>query len=370
MKLVITGGHHSSAIPVIDVFKKKYPEVEIYWVGHKHTLKNDKNETLEYKEISSIGIPFFNLHAGKVYRTYNISRLIKVPLGFFQALYLLKKIKPDMILSFGGYLAVPVALAGFILKIPCITHEQTTVVGYANRVVSLLAKKILVSWLQSLSFFPKKKTILTGIPLRNEIFKYSDENIKINNRLPVIYITAGKTGSHFINNTVKEALPELLKICNIIHQCGDNSLYNDFDVINGYYANISGNLPGVYISRKFVFSNEIGEVYSKSSLVISRSGAHTISELLVLKKPCILIPIPWASHNEQYHNAKLVEEAGLGIIIEEKDITSEYLVNKISYVLNHISEYKVKDESILLSIKSNAADIIADEVIKTYNEYK
>ncbi len=156
MKIVITGGHHSSALPVIKELQEKYPEVQIFWFGHKFSAQGDKNPTLEFHEITALGIPFYHIHAGKFYRTLNPKRLAKIPYGFFQCLSLLIKLKPDAIMSFGGYLAVPAVLAGRLLGIPAITHEQTVVAGWANRLISKVVQKVLISWQESAKFFPNQ----------------------------------------------------------------------------------------------------------------------------------------------------------------------------------------------------------------------
>lgn len=325
MKIVITGGHHSSALPVIKKLREQYPEVQLYWFGHKFSAQGDRNPTLEFHEITSINIPFYHINAGKFYRTLNLKRLIKIPYGFFQCLVLLAKIKPDLILSFGGYIAVPTVLAGRMLGIPSITHEQTVVAGWANLLISKFAKKILISWEQSAKYFPEKKTVFVGLPIRKEIFESVSKNVAVNDQLPTIYITAGKIGSHIINQVVGECLGELLSFCNVIHQCGDNSVYKDFARLTKVYSDL-GTTAGKYNLRRFVFEDEIGEAFTKSFVVVARAGAHTTAELLALKKPCLLIPIPWVSHNEQYENAKLLVNAGLGTVLPEKDLTAQSLL--------------------------------------------
>src|SRR3989338_10202365 len=145
MKIVIAGGHHSSALPVIHELNRQFPDVQIIWLGHKYSLKGDKNPTLEFYEVTALGIPFYEVKAGKLYKAFNLGRLLKVPFGFFQSLILLIKIKPDIILSFGGYLAVPVVLAGWLLRIPSVTHEQTVAVGYANRAIAPFVDKIFLT---------------------------------------------------------------------------------------------------------------------------------------------------------------------------------------------------------------------------------
>jgi UDP-N-acetylglucosamine--N-acetylmuramyl-(pentapeptide) pyrophosphoryl-undecaprenol N-acetylglucosamine transferase len=178
MKIVITGGHHSSALPVIKELKERDPNITIYWFGHKYSMLKDTNTTLEYRQITQLNIPFYDIKAGKVYKTFNISRLLKVPYGFFQSFALLFKLKPDLILSFGGYLAAPTVFSGWLLRIPSITHEQTLVVGYANKFISKFARKILVSWESSAKFFPKHKVLFTGLPLRQEIFNKVEKEIQ------------------------------------------------------------------------------------------------------------------------------------------------------------------------------------------------
>jgi len=365
VRIIITGGHHSSALPVIKKIKETHPDAEIFWLGHKRSLKGDQNDTLEYKEITALGIPFYDLKAGKVYKTFDLGRLLRVPFGFFQALYLVFKLRPDVILSFGGYLAAPVVVAGWLLGVPSLTHEQTVVTGYANKVISRFVNKILISWPQSSANFPKNKTVLTGIPLRSEIFMATSSNFLFDNELPVVLIIAGKTGSHFINNLVCEGLGSLLSFCNVIHQCGDNSVFNDFEKCEKKYEEIRSQVSGKYYARKFILDDEIGEAFNKSNLVISRSGAHTIAEILVLQKPCILIPISWVSHNEQNENAKIVREAGLAKILNQCDCTPELFLSSIRDSLANISNYYLKGRSVLELFKTNSADLISNETLNT-----
>ena len=238
-------------------------------------------------------------------------------------------------MSFGGYIAVPTVIAGWVLGIPSITHEQTVVAGWANWLVSKFVKKVLVSWPQSQKYFPQEKTVFVGLPLRQAIFEVKSQNFLVDNNLPTLYITAGKIGSHVINKIVGECLADLLGICNVIHQCGDNSVYNDFDTLTSLKSGL-GTTVGQYYLRKFIFEDEIGEAFAKSNLVLSRSGAHTTAELLALKKPCLLIPIPWVSHNEQYENAKILVDARLGTILPEAKLSAQSLVDGVKMALEDL----------------------------------
>jgi len=370
MKIVITGGHHSSALPVIKKLKEKVSDVQILWIGHKYSMKNDKNTTLEYREITSLGIPFFDLKAGKVYKTYDLGRLLKVPLGFIHAFWYLLKNKPDVILSFGGYIAAPVVIAGYFLKIPSITHEQTVVAGYSNKLISKFAKKVMISWRESEKYFSKEKVVYTGIPLRDSVFGIKSNSFDINDQLLTIFVMAGKTGSHLINDIVRESLEDLLSFCNVIHQCGDNSVYNDFEKLENKYMDIRDSTHGKYYLRRFVLEDEIGEAYMKADLVVTRSGAHTISEIIALKKPSLLIPIPWVSHNEQYLNAVMVRDNGLAEILEQKDLSNESLVEKVNYCLSNLGSFVLKDENIMEFLKRDPATLITNEVIQVYESRK
>lgn len=375
MKLVITGGHHSSALPIIKKLQSSNSKndskgnnannVEIHWIGHKYTLQGNKNSTLEYNEITELGIPFYNLYAGKFYKTYNLLRLLKIPLGFIHAFFLLLKIRPDVILSFGGYLAVPVVIVGKFLGIKSLTHEQTLVTGYANSLISKYASKVLISWPQSAKYFPDSKVVYTGIPIRESIFKTKSTSFKINKELPTIYITGGKTGSHVLNTNISEILGDLLEIANVIHQCGDHSELNDFDMLERLSKKYSDK-SGVYTVRKFITNDEIGSVFSACDLVISRAGAHIISELIILEKPALLIPISWVSHNEQLINAQLVKDCGLGEIIEESSLQPQYLLNKIKDMFSNLKQYKLNDKKLKEELLKDSTSLIIDEIFNLY----
>lgn len=366
--IVITGGHHTSALPIIAKLREKYPDIKIYWFGHKYSMLGDKNTTLEYRDITALDIKFFDLKAGKLYKTFNPFRLIKVPFGIFQALYLLKKLKPELVFSLGGYLAAPTVLAAHLLNIKSITHEQTVVIGYANKFIIKFVDKILYTWPESAKYLPADKSVLTGLPLREDLFSVKSNEFNINNTLKTIYITAGKTGSHIINSVIKDSLSDLLSKYNLIHQCGDNSVYNDYDDLNETYSLLDkSKVIGKYNLKKFVYSDNIGEAFSKSDIVIGRSGAHTVYELISLNKPALLIPIPWVSHNEQHKNALKVKDFGLAEILEESELTKESFLEKVEYISKNINKYKLntnKDKSL---VKTNSVDLIINEIEKTYS---
>lgn len=357
MKILITGGHHTSSLPIISKLKTKDPGIELVFVGRKYTDTARICESLEFKDISNLKIKFYDLNTGKFYKSLNFRNILLIINGIFQSFYILITQKPNLILSFGGYIAVPVSFAAWVLGIPIFTHEQTVVTGYANKLISIFASKIFISWRASAKYFSPKKVIYSGLPLREEIFD-SKMILDLNNQLPTIFVMGGKTGSHTINLLIKSNLPFLLSKYNVIHQTGNNADNNDFEKLKEEYKNFK-HLPGRYICKEFIFNEEIGSCYSVSDFVICRSGAHTIYELLVLKKKAILIPIPWVSHNEQYENARILQDLGLAIILDENSLSKDAFIN----ALMRIRELKPRIDLISNhEFPLNASSIIVDEI--------
>jgi len=320
-KIIFCGGHHTSSLPIIDKLIESQ-EYEIVFVGRKRAFSDDKNDSLEFIDINKRDIKFYNLKTGKFYGKSIIS-LFRILFGFFDSLVILVKERPNLIVSFGGYIAVPLVIIGFLLRIKIITHEQTVVTGFGNKIVSFFADRVLLTWKSSEHFFPKHKTKLVGLPLRKVFFKNEYEKFEVNKNLPTIFITCGKTGSHVINEFVLKNLSDLLKNFNLIHQAGDYSVTNDYSNLSLVKNSLDGKVAGKYHLFKFMFDEEVNNAFNTCDFIVSRSGAHTIYEILHFKKKAILIPIPWVSYNEQYLNAKIVYDLGIGLILEESSLNYE-----------------------------------------------
>lgn len=355
MKVVITGGHHNSGLLLAKAFQERGEKV--FWFGHKFTMLGNNNPSAEYLEVTRQNIPFYEIKAGKLQKRYKfIQNFLRIPQGFGQSFFYLLNIKPDVIVSFGGYIALPVAVSGWILGIPIFTHEQTVVSGLANKIISKFSKKIFISFKTSEKYFPKEKIVFSGLPIRKAILENSHPLFK-NSKKKTIYITGGKQGSHVINEAVFDILPKLLEKFNVIHQCGSASPYNDIE--KGLRIKKEN-----YLVKDYFFADEIGDVYHSADFVIGRSGAHTIYELLILQKPAILIPIPWSSNNEQMENAKMLALSGLAEILQQ-DQLKETLYEKIIEFSNSLHRFKLKDASFIP--KLDAIEIIMEEIYKSIN---
>lgn len=356
MKVAIVGGHLAPALAVI---KKLGKDDEIFYIGRKHSFEGDKALSLEFQEISSLKIPFYSIKTGRLQRKltkHSIPSLLKLPQGFYGSYKILKKINPDVVLAFGGYISVPVVTAASFLKIPTVVHEQTFEAGMANKVLSKIATKVLISWESSRKHFPVKKTILTGNTIKDEIANVKSLEVEKN----LIYVTGGSAGSHFINGLIERNLKTLLKDFTIIHQTGDSEKYNDFQRLTQIKNNLPKQIREKYQLSKFYDSREAAENLQKSTLVIGRSGINTVSELIFLRKAALLIPLPFAQKNEQLMNALFLKECGLGEYLVQNEITDEIFIEKIQTMIRNIQNYKLKDNIIF--------DKAEDKIIKILND--
>lgn len=343
MKIVIIGGHLTPALAVIEALPK---DAEILYIGRKHALEGDKAVSLEYQAITQKGINFTVLQTGRLQRRltrHTIPSLAKVPIGLVRSIAILRKFKPDIVIGFGGYVSFPVILGAKFLKIPIVIHEQTLEAGATNKVIAKFAKKICISFESSRKYFPTDKVIVTGNPLRQNILnpkkKYGVESID-----PIIYITGGSLGSHAINILVEKSLNRLLNKYAIIHQTGSSLQFKDFEKMVILKQGLNNDRRNRYIVSKHFLPEEIGEILKASRLVVSRAGINTVSELIVLEKPSLLIPLPNSQKDEQMKNAQFLKKLGLGEIKEQKDLTPEEFLITINEMMQNIDKYKLSSK--------------------------
>lgn len=353
MKVVLIGGHLSPALAVLQALSRN---TEILFMGRKYALEGDKALSLEYKTIASLHIPFVVVNTGRLQRKltrHTFPSLFRLPFGIAKSFFTLITFRPNVVVGFGGYVSLPVIFSAYILRIPIIIHEQTLEAGFANRIASFFAKKICISWESSRKYFPREKIVLTGNPIRNfqlsrlDSAKRATFNSQLPNKeLPVIYITGGSSGSHSINLLIEGIIRELLERYVVIHQTGDAQEFHDFDRLNKLRADLPAKQQGHYILKKFVDPKEIGNLLSKVSLVISRSGMNIITELLYFEKPALLIPLPFSQNNEQLKNAKFLENIGLGKVLQQNILSSRKLFQAIDLMIRNIDNYKINDQEL------------------------
>lgn len=357
MKVLITGGHITPALAVIDELK----DCDVVVVGRQYALSADTADSLEYKEITNRGLRFINLNAGRLTRVFSLSSFVnalKIPVGFVEAMFILKKEKPNVVLTFGGYIALPIALAATLLKIPVVAHEQTIRPGSANSLIGKLAKKILISFPASNHYFPSSKVIVSGNPVRKEVLRVISKIKNFRKNHPVLYITGGSTGAHAINSHIFKVLPELLKKYIVIHQTGSSAEFKDFDK-SAMFKDAN------YFPYTHIESDLIGYVYSQADLVLSRGGANTVFELLAVKKPSVIIPLPWSAFDEQQKHAEYLRSLGVAEIFDQQR-SSEELLRLVETMLASLEKYRKNFDTIDQPYGTqSAAKQIAEEVVAT-----
>jgi len=337
MKIVICGGHFSPAYALIEELEK-IPDIKIIFLGRKFTTEGSQNFSVEYKEISRKNIKSHWIVTGRLQRVlsvYTLQALVKIPIGFLQGFFYLLLERPRLIVSFGGSLSLPVVFCGWLLGINSITHEQAIIPGLATRINSLFAKKVFITWPQTRDYFGSGKAELIGNLTRKTIFNKKAKDGKITsfltNKKKTIYITGGNQGSHVLNQFTFEWIKKI-KDYQIIHQVGTANFRGDLKKAESIAEKN-------YLAFELITPEDIGAVLNGAYLVISRSGANTCWELLQLKKPAILIPLPVSSGREQEKNAQLLKKAGLVEVIDQKDLSIEKLQNTVAKISQNYQKY-------------------------------
>lgn len=372
MKIVITGGHLTPALAVIEELEEKAKlsgkKLEMFFIGRKYPYEKETTVSEEFKIITAKNIPFVSLSTGKLTRNLSLLsflNLLKIPPAIFLSIKILKRCQPDVVLSFGGYLAFPVCFAAFILRIPIITHEQTFVPGVSNKIISLFARTVCLSYPLENSKKLSDKYIITGNPVRKAIFQINKPpNYDILKKEKVIYLTGGNLGSHSINNVFKGLLPEILNKYIVIHQTGGSSTYKDFEILKDIRNQLPPSLINRYYLEKYIPEDAIGWVLNRADIIISRSGANIVSEIFSLGKAAILIPLPWAGGNEQEINAVKLEEQGAALVIKQKILTPGVLWAALQRMENNYQIYQTAAVKLKTKINLQAAKLIADEIEK------
>lgn len=393
MKILVTGAHFTPAQAVIEELIKLKSNaslsennkiatssqapprndgnVEIVYVGRKYTREGDKSLSVESQVLPELGVKFIPIVAGRVRRSfdfYTLFALLKIPIGFIQSFYIVLKEQPDVVVSFGGYVGVPVVISAWLLSKPVIVHEQTLVTGLANQVSNIFANKVAVTFNKEYNF-SKSKMVLTGNPIREEIIHPKgnlspelEEVVKVakKEKLPILYVTGGNQGAHVINETVFKILDELLEKFVVIHQTGDSN-FKDFENINEKKSELKH--PERYLAQKFVSASDLGLLLSQTSLVISRGGANTLLEMAYLGIPTIIIPLPFSLREEQTKNARFFENVGLGEVLLQSKLNGKSLMDLIDKIQKGYKEYKQKAKSAKEVVVLEAAKKLTQEIL-------
>ena len=344
-RIILTGGgtagHVTPNIALLPTLKEE--DYEVQYVG--------SYEGIEKKLMTDLGVPYTGISTGKFRRYFDVKNFtdpFRVMKGFSEARKFLKEYKPDVVFSKGGFVSVPVIRAAAALKIPCIIHESDMTPGLANKLCIPVAKKVCCNFPETLNYLPKEKAVLTGSPIREELSKGNKiaglDLCGFSANKPVILVMGGSLGSLNVNKAVREALPKLLESFQLVHLCGKGKLDESLFDTPGY--------------KQFEYiDEELKDLFAMCDIVISRAGANAICELLSLRKPNLLIPLPSSgSRGDQLLNAASFEAQGFSMMLLEENLTTEVLIQKVHEL------YKERENYINTMSASNQQDAVASIV--------
>ncbi|MCR4909082.1 MAG: undecaprenyldiphospho-muramoylpentapeptide beta-N-acetylglucosaminyltransferase [Lachnospiraceae bacterium] len=342
-KIVLTGGGTAGhCVPNLALLPTlKAAGFDISYIGSYKGIERSLAE--------GAGLVYYGVSSGKLRRYMDIKNFtdpFRVIKGYAEAVGILKKLSPDVVFSKGGFVAVPVVRAAKHLKIPVICHESDMTPGLANRLSFGAAKKICCSFRETLEQLPAEKGVFTGSPVRSELFEGNRERaLKFSGLTddgrPFVLIVGGSLGAAHVNEAVRHALPGLLTHYQVVHLCGRGKVDPTLNQKDGY-------VQYDYIDR------EMADLLALADVVISRAGSNAIFELLALKKPNILVPLPaGASRGDQILNARSFAARGYSFVLQDEDLSDETLLSALKAVLDD------KDIYIDAMKKSPEADAVS-----------
>ncbi len=351
-KIVLTGGgtagHVTPNLALIPSLREE--GYEIYYIG--------SIDGMEKKLVEDYGIPYYGVSTGKLRRYFALQNLtdpLRVLRGIREAKKILKKLDPDVVFSKGGFVAVPVVRAASSLNIPVITHESDMTPGLANKLCVPMASCVCCNFPETISHLPADKAVLTGTPIRSELFSGSAERgfafTGLKNEKPVILVIGGSLGAQAVNEAVRNALPELLANWSVVHLTGKGKLDASYEGLDGY--------------RQYEYiKEELPDLFAMADLVISRAGANAICEIQALAKPNILIPLPAkASRGDQLLNAESFEKQGFSVVLKEESITPKVLVTAVEKLYENRAVY-------VKAMKESPQGDSTQAIMKLINNYR
>ncbi|MEI6753946.1 MAG: undecaprenyldiphospho-muramoylpentapeptide beta-N-acetylglucosaminyltransferase [Paludibacter sp.] len=352
-----TGGHIFPAISIANALKNQVPDAEILFVGALGRM--------EMERVPAAGYPIEGLPVSGFDRKSMI-RNIKVLWNLGRSLILARKIirrfKPDVAIGVGGYASAPTLRAASAFGVPTVIQEQNSYAGVTNKLLAKNAKRICVAYEGMEKFFPAEKIVLTGNPVRQDLFsvkagtKEAYDFFKLDPKKKTILFVGGSLGARTINQSIIAGLNKLAKAedVQVIWQTGK------------FYIKDARIAAGCHVSERLIVTDFVSRMdfaYSIADLVISRAGASSISELCLLAKPVILVPSPNVAEDHQTQNALALVRKNAAVMIKDVD-AKDTLIDKALELINNEEELKILSDNILKLAEKDSADRIANEILK------
>ena len=350
MKIVVagggTGGHIFPGIALAEAFEKQDPKTQILFVGTRNEFEVSilARRGLRHMSIAAAGLKGRSLWQ-------QVQAVFRVPKGFFQALAIIWRFKPDIVIGVGGYASGPVALAAKLMRKKVVIHEQNVIPGFTNRLLGRISDRVFLSFPDKFTVFDKAKTLLTGNPVRQEILtaRREESSPETFNLL----IVGGSQGAHAVNRAMIEALDHINNPERIVftHQTGAN----DLEWVENAYSR--------HAMRADVrpFFEDMATAYKNADLVICRAGATTVAELTSLGKAAIYIPFPFAANNHQELNARYVTQVSGGEMLLEENLNGITLADRVNRYVSRPTDLEIMSAKAKALGKPQAAEFIVDE---------
>jgi UDP-N-acetylglucosamine--N-acetylmuramyl-(pentapeptide) pyrophosphoryl-undecaprenol N-acetylglucosamine transferase len=344
-----TGGHIYPAVAIANELKSQFPDATFLFVGAK--------DKMEMQKVPQAGYKIEGLWIAGLQRKLTIQNIlfpIKLAFSLLKSYFILKQFKPDVVIGTGGFASGAVLKVASILGIPTVIQEQNSYPGITNKLLAKKANSICVAYENLERFFPKEKLHITGNPVRQDLMEVASKkedsivHFKLEATKKTLLILGGSLGARRINQLIEKELDFLIQLdFQIIWQCGKHYL-NDYSKYN--------EKESVQVTA---FIDRMDLAYAAADVVISRSGASSVSELCIVGKPTIFIPSPNVSEDHQTKNAKAIVERGAAILIKESDLESEFKL---------VFEALIKDEGKLQNLRENIKKLAKPNATKAIVE--
>jgi len=318
-----TGGHIYPAVAIAEAVQDRVLDSQILFVGSEGGI--------EEKIVPEARFSLATIKARGMLRKLSFKAITSpffAVAGFFDSLKILRSFKPDIIVATGGFVSLPVVLAGYFLRVPVLLHESNMIPGLTTRICKWFASRITISFEPQRKYFKWRNVHCTGGPVRLKIIKtvkgIAIQNMGLRQDQKIILVLGGSQGARSINKTIIDIIPDLAGLnVQLVHACGER----DHDWVKD---SVKGDYPFYHM---IPYMYNIWDGLAAADLVVSRAGATAISEIIARGLPSILIPFPYSAEGHQDRNAKLLEEAGASVTIRDPDLNKEILLQKIKGIL-------------------------------------
>lgn len=362
-----TGGHIFPLIAVAEELRKQYEEIDFLYIGTKAQMGDVAEQVMK-----ELNIPTKNVATGKMRRYFSLAYFLdffRIPIGVLQSLYFLLVFMPDAVFSKGGYASIPVVIAAWIYRIPVLTHDSDAVPGWANRVGGKLSRYVAVSYATSIKYFIASKTVLTGNPIRDGML-HGDrargyERWGFSESRPTLLVFGGSQGARAINESILRILPELSKMVQVLHITGKDN-YESSKRLAAEFGFKSGRHR--YFAAPFLNREEMADAYAVADITVSRSGANSITEIAANRNVAILVPLASSANDHQRMNAFEIAKMGGALVMEESNLGTHLLLEKIEELLQEKELRSQMQEKIGVFYHPDAAAKIVAGIVKMMEE--